>query len=61
MKIIKNMQNINLKNNFIPCNLDICSCMYTYNLKKSYTHRYIYYKCYERNKIFNMKFIKKKN
>ena len=37
--------------NFKPCNLDICSCIITYNLQSSYTDRYLYKKCYEKVEV----------
>lgn len=39
-------------NNFIPCRLDICSCLMNHNLQNSYTDRFQYKKCYDRVESF---------
>lgn len=39
-------------NNFIPCRLDICSCLMNHNLQNSYSDRFNYKKCYDRVESF---------
>ncbi len=34
--------------NYPPCKLDICTCVFTYNLQSSYTDRFMYKKCYDK-------------
>ncbi len=39
-------------NNFVPCRLDICSCLMNHNLQNSYSDRFHYKKCYDRVESF---------
>ena len=34
--------------NYIPCKLDVCSCLMKYNLQSSYTNRFKYKNCYNK-------------
>ena len=34
--------------NYIPCKLDVCSCLMKYILQSSYTNRFKYKKCYDK-------------
>ncbi len=37
--------------NYIPCKLDVCSCLMKYNLQSSYTGRFKYKKCYDKMEL----------
>lgn len=39
-------------NKYIPCRLDICSCVMNHNLQNSYSDRFHYKKCYDRVESF---------
>lgn len=52
---LKKAPQFNVHRNFIPCNSHFCSCIINRNIKDSYSDRYHYKKCFDRNMNFYKK------
>lgn len=55
-EVAKFIYRVTVNKNYVPCNMEFCKCVNTMNLKDSYTDRFLYKKCYDRNMKFFRKF-----